>query len=113
MTKTGQLRHTAPLSVNMDALSTRVDIPTVVNVSVSPQPGPSKVRTSAPHCHGKHKPYALRRPQRYAKLKNAKAKCIDTSTDDEEPSLPDDVAQERQIASVMQLPNQARSTNSL
>ena len=43
----------------------------------------------------------------------AKSKCIDTSTDDEEPSLPDDVAQERQIASVMQLPNQARSTNSL
>ena len=65
VTKTGQLRHTAPLSVNMDALSTRVDIPTVVNVSVSPKPGPSKVRTSAPHCHGKHKPYAIRRPQRW------------------------------------------------
>ena len=43
-------------------------------------------------------------------LKGAKAKCIDNSTHDEEPSLPDDVAQVRQIASVLQLPSQARST---
>ena len=39
-----------------------------------------------------------------------KSKCIDTSTDDEEPSLPDDVAEVRQIASVLQLPSQTRST---
>ena len=98
-------------------LSPDVDVPSsVAGTSVdrsrdvpSPVAGTSKDR-SPPQSRGYHPPYKVRRPDRNAQLKAAKHGCDDTSSDNED-VLPDPVTQVRgEIAAVLQLPSQSRST---
>lgn len=73
----------------------------------SPVAWTSKDR-SPPQGRGYHPPYKVRRPDRHALLKTTKHGCNDNDNDN---MLPDSVDEIRgEIASVLQLPSQAKST---